>query len=160
MQSGVAPLRKAIWQLLRKLNTLLLQNLCPHKNLHMDVYRSLVHNCQNLEANIHCGMSRQQDIIQWLKRIFKTWKDTEEPWMDIPRRKDSIGMLPIVWHFEKGKTRETVKKKKSVIGRVYFRGRRKWQPTPVSLTGESQGQGSLVGCHLWGRTESDTTDVA
>ena len=38
--------------------------------------------------------------------------------MDIPRGKDSIGMLPTAWHFEKGKTRETVKKKKSVIGRV------------------------------------------
>jgi len=24
---------------------------------------------------------------------------------------------------------------------------------------ESQGRGSLVGCHLWGRTESDTTEV-
>ena len=30
-------------------------------------------------------------------------------------------------------------------------------PTPVFLLGESQGQGSLVGCHLWGGTESDTT---
>ena len=29
--------------------------------------------------------------------------------------------------------------------------RRKWQPTPVFLPGESQGQGSLVGCPLWGR---------
>ena len=37
--------------------------------------------------------------------------------------------------------------------------RRKWQPTPVFLPGESQGQGSRVGCHLWGRTESDTTEV-
>ena len=37
--------------------------------------------------------------------------------------------------------------------------RRKWQPTPVFLPGESQGQGSLVGCHLWGRTESDTTEA-
>ena len=36
---------------------------------------------------------------------------------------------------------------------------RKWQPTPVFLPGESQGQRSLVGCHLWGRTESDTTEV-
>ena len=35
--------------------------------------------------------------------------------------------------------------------------RRKWQPTPVFLPGESQGQGILVGCCLWGRTESDTT---
>ena len=34
----------------------------------------------------------------------------------------------------------------------------KWQPTPVFLPGESQGQGSLVSCHLWGRTESDTTE--
>ena len=37
--------------------------------------------------------------------------------------------------------------------------RRKWQPTPVFLPGESQGRGSLVGCHLWGRTESDMTDM-
>ena len=37
--------------------------------------------------------------------------------------------------------------------------RRKWQPTPVFLPGESQGQGSLVGCCLWGHTESDTTDT-
>ena len=37
--------------------------------------------------------------------------------------------------------------------------RRKWQPTPVFLPGESQGWGSLVGCRLWGRTESDTTKV-
>ena len=35
--------------------------------------------------------------------------------------------------------------------------RRKWQPTPVLLPGESQGRGSLVGCRLWGHTESDTT---
>ena len=33
------------------------------------------------------------------------------------------------------------------------------EPTPVFLPGESQGRGSLVGCHLWGRTESDTTEV-
>ena len=32
-------------------------------------------------------------------------------------------------------------------------------PTPVFLPGESQGRGSLVGCRLWGRTESDTTEV-
>ena len=27
------------------------------------------------------------------------------------------------------------------------------------LPGESQGRGSLVGCHLWGRTELDTTEA-
>ena len=42
---------------------------------------------------------------------------------------------------------------------TFLRWRRKWQPTPVFLPGESQGWGSLVGCCLWGRTESDTTDA-
>ena len=37
--------------------------------------------------------------------------------------------------------------------------RRKWQPTPLFLPGESQGRGSLVGFRLWGHTESDTTEV-
>ena len=37
--------------------------------------------------------------------------------------------------------------------------RRKWQPTPVFLLGESQGRGSLLGCRLWGGTELDTTEV-
>ena len=41
----------------------------------------------------------------------------------------------------------------------YYVWRRKWQPTPVFLPGESQGRQSLVGCHLWGRTESDTTEA-
>ena len=37
--------------------------------------------------------------------------------------------------------------------------RRKWQPIPVFLPGESHGQRSLVGCSPWGRTESDTTEA-
>ena len=37
--------------------------------------------------------------------------------------------------------------------------RRKWQPTPVFLPGESQGRGALLGCRLWGHTELDTTEV-
>ena len=36
--------------------------------------------------------------------------------------------------------------------------RRKWQSTPVFLPGESQGRRSLVGCHLWGLTDSDTAE--
>ena len=37
--------------------------------------------------------------------------------------------------------------------------RRKWQPTPVFLPGESQGRGRLVGCRLWGHTELDMTEA-
>jgi len=40
---------------------------------------------------------------------------------------------------------------------TFMHWRRKWQPTPVLLPGESQGRGSLVGCHPWGCTELDTT---
>ena len=36
--------------------------------------------------------------------------------------------------------------------------RRKWKPIPVFLPGESEGQGSLVGCRLRGCTELDTTE--
>ena len=36
--------------------------------------------------------------------------------------------------------------------------RRQWHPTPVLLPGKSHGQRSLVGCSLWGREESDTTE--
>ena len=42
---------------------------------------------------------------------------------------------------------------------TFMPGRRKWQPTPVFLPGESQGRGNLVGCRLWGHTESDTTEA-
>ena len=42
---------------------------------------------------------------------------------------------------------------------TFMHWRRKWQPTPVFLLGESQGRGSLVGCHLWGRTKLDTTEA-
>ena len=42
---------------------------------------------------------------------------------------------------------------------TFMHWRRKWQLTPVFLPGESQGWGSLVGCRLWGRTESDMTEA-
>ena len=43
------------------------------------------------------------------------------------------------------------------VGKIPWR--RKWQPTPVFLPGESQRRGSLVGCRLWGCTESDMTEA-
>ena len=41
---------------------------------------------------------------------------------------------------------------------TFMHWRRRWQPTPVFLPGESQGWRSLVGWRLRGRTESDTTE--
>ena len=42
---------------------------------------------------------------------------------------------------------------------TFMHWRRKWQPTPVILPGESQGRGSLVGCRLWSRIELDITEA-
>ena len=42
---------------------------------------------------------------------------------------------------------------------TFLHWRRKWKPTPVFFPGESQGRWSLVGCHLWGHTELDTTEA-
>ena len=41
------------------------------------------------------------------------------------------------------------------VGKIPWR--RKWQPTPVFLPGESHGQRSLAGYSMGGRTQSDTT---
>ena len=74
-----------------------------------------------------------------------TWRI---PWTEEPGRLQSMGSLRV------GQDWAT-----SLSLSTFMHWRRKWQPTPVFLPGESQGQGSLVGCCLWGRTESDTTEV-
>ena len=44
---------------------------------------------------------------------------------------------------------------------TFMHWRRKWQPTPVFLPGDSQGRRSLVGCRLWGcRVGHDWSDLA
>ena len=42
---------------------------------------------------------------------------------------------------------------------IFMHWGRKWQPTPMFLPGESQGERSLVGCCLWDHTELDTTEA-
>ena len=70
------------------------------------------------------------------------------PWMKEPGRLQSMGSLR-VWHDWAT----------SLSLFTFMHWRRKWQPTLVFLPGESQGRGSLVGCRLWGRTESDMPEV-
>ena len=70
------------------------------------------------------------------------------PWTEEPGRLQSMGS-PRVGH-------DWVT---SLSLSTFMHWRRKWQPTPVFLLGESQGRGSLVGCGLWGRTDSDMTEV-
>ena len=68
------------------------------------------------------------------------------PWMEEPGRLQSMESL-------------RVQTRLSNFIFTFMHWTRRWQPTPVFLPGESQGQRSLVGCCLWGRTESDTTEV-
>ena len=72
----------------------------------------------------------------------------ENPWMEEPGRLQSMGLLKVGHNWATSLSLFT-----------FMHWRRKWQPTPVFLPGVSQGRRSLVSCHLWGRTESDTTEV-
>ena len=51
------------------------------------------------------------------------------------------------------------KNKYQILMHIHGIRRKQWQSTPVFLPRESQGQWSLVGCRLWGHTESDATDA-
>ena len=69
-------------------------------------------------------------------------------WMEEPGRLQSMGSQRVGQDW-----------KTSLSLFTFMRWRRKWQPTLVFLPGESQGQGNLVGCHLWDCTELDRTEA-
>ena len=69
------------------------------------------------------------------------------PWMEEPGGLQSMGSLRVGHDWVTSLSLVT-----------FMHWRRKWQPAPVFLPGESQGQRSLVGCCLWGCTEMDTTE--
>ena len=70
------------------------------------------------------------------------------PWMEDPGRLQSMWSLRVGHDWVNSLSLFT-----------FMHWRRKWQPTPVFLPGESQGRESLVGCRLWGHTELDTTEM-
>ena len=92
--------------------------------------------------NIYGNILYDMDDITPLSTL--AWKI---PWMEEPGRLQSMGVAES----------DTTEQLLSFF--TFMPWRRKWQPTPVFLPGESQGRGSLVGCCLWGRTESDTAEV-
>ena len=60
------------------------------------------------------------------------------PWTEEPGRLQTIGLRRVGHDWATSLSLFT-----------FMHWRRRWQPTPVFLPGKSQGQGSLVGCHLW-----------
>ena len=69
------------------------------------------------------------------------------PWPEEPGRLQSMGPLRVGHNWATSLSLFT-----------FLHWRRKWQPTPVFLPGESQGRGSLVAA-VCGVTESDTTEA-
>ena len=101
-----------------------------------------ISNMQSLYVCVNYG---------WMEKAVATHSSTlacQIPWMEEPDRLQSMGSLGARHDWATSLSLFT-----------FMHWRRKWQPTPVFLHGESQGRGSLVGCCLWGRTESDTTEV-
>ena len=70
------------------------------------------------------------------------------PWIEEPAKLQSMGSLRVGHDWATSLSLFT-----------FMHWRRKWQPTPVFFPGKSQGRWSLVGCRLWDRTESDTTEA-
>ena len=70
------------------------------------------------------------------------------PWTEEPGRLQSMGSLRVGHDWATSLSLFT-----------FMHWRRKWQPTPVFLPGESQGRRNWVGCCLWGHTELDMTEV-
>ena len=91
----------------------------------------------NSVASLEKAMAPHSSTLAW-----------KIPWMEEPGRLQTMGLRRV------GHDWVT-----SLSLFPFMHWRRKWQPTLVFLPGESQGQGSLVGRRLWGRTESDTTEA-
>ena len=90
-------------------------------------------------------------LISFLEKAMAPHSSTlawEIPWMEEPGGLQSMGSLGVRHDWATSFSLFT-----------FMHWRRKWQPTPVFLPGESQGWWSLVGCRLWGHTELDTTEV-
>ena len=90
-----------------------------------------------LEQRMEKAMAPHSSTLAW-----------EIPWMEEPGGLQSMGALRVGHDWVTSLSLFT-----------FMHWRRKWQLTPVFLPGGSQGWRSLVGCHLWGCTESDSTEA-
>ena len=88
-----------------------------------------------------------EDPLEKEKAIHSSTIAWKIPWTQEPGRLQSMGSQRVRHDWATSLSLFT-----------FLHWRRKWQPTAVFLPGESQGRGSLVGCRLWGCTESDTTE--
>ena len=106
------------------------------------------------KSEVHCwrlGCDLKKCCTWFVEKEMATHSSTlawKTPWTEEPGRLQSMGSRRIGHNWETLLSFFTL-----------MPWRRKWQPTPVFLPGESQRQRSLVGFCLWSRTRSDTTEV-
>ena len=122
---------------------------CPRSAAHM-AWRPFTYLSTGLRVKSTWGISPQVE-----------WRQKSNQWLIAIKTLDmvlaALGTPPVCLRVVTYLSLD--KKATSLSLFTFMHWRRKWQPTPVFLPGESQGPGSLVGFHLWGRTESDTTEV-
>ena len=103
----------------------------------------LINIMPNLLIWIHLFFTMEKAMATHSSTL--AWKIS---WVEEPGRLQSMGWLRVGHDWATSLSLFT-----------FMHWRRKWQPTPMFLPGESQGRGGMVDCHRWGCTESDTTDV-
>ena len=97
---------------------------------------------------LHCWWECKLVQLLWRTVPHSSTLVWKIPWTEEPGRLQSMGSLGVGHDWATSLSLFT-----------FMHWRRKWQPTPTFLPGESQGRGSLMGCRLWGRTELDTTEA-
>ena len=97
---------------------------------------------------LNCNLCQQHKSVEKAMAHHSSTLAWKIPWTGEPGGLQSMGLLRVGHDWATSLSLFT-----------FMHGRRKRQPTPVFLPGESQGRGSQVGCHLCGRTESDTTET-
>ena len=136
--------------------------IAQQSSIHINCFMAggMTHLVPSYLKNAYCGEglgetpSALRCLSYLINSFLRQWPPTpvllpgKIPWMEEPGRLQSMGSLRVGYDW-----------RSSLSLFTFMHWRRKWQPTPVFLPGESQGAGNLVGCLLWGRTESDTTEV-
>ena len=125
-------MKKSIYVVLRL--TFYYAYICLLTNLQIPVNHSSCHF-----SKLICSISTW---LYWkMEKAMATHSSTlgcKIPWTEEPGRLQSMGSLRV---------RHDWATSLSLL--IFMHWRRKWQPTPVFLPGESQGRGSLVGCCLY-----------
>ena len=111
----------------KNLEQCLAPSLCFHLMLLTFVLKETI--CLFLFYSREKAMAPHSNTLAW-----------QIPWTEEPGRLQSMGSLRVGHDWTTSLSLFT-----------FMHWRRKWQPTPVFLPGESQARWSLVGCCLWGR---------